>query len=242
MKNELVHSKKNDVFCDSRIIAEKFGKQHNKIVDKIEWLITKLKEDNEIHSLFGGAGDFKFIKVEKKYRGQSFKCYEMGKKEFLLIAMHISGIKALKYNMANIISMLLMEESLASIYENWAEIPGKIDQIHRSYMDYIPINIPNTIMAEKLYHQRIILNFGNIFPNYKYIQSEYTMADGDIADIIAEDVKTKRPVIIEIKTGSRSAHKQLRSYSYNFDNPILVNLCHCNPKKQVKGIVYVEYP
>jgi len=34
MKNELVFCKNHTVFCDSRMIAEKFGKQHHHVMQK----------------------------------------------------------------------------------------------------------------------------------------------------------------------------------------------------------------
>lgn len=242
MKNEIVHSKGSDVFYDSRTIAEKFGKQHKHVLTLIDKLIAELKKDNKMADLFGSSGSFNFIKNEKAYRGKKFRYFEMGKKELLLLATRIPGTKALNFTMAEIISSFLMEKTLQAQIDKNLENQGIADKINSYWMNANLSDIPNQANTEKIYHQQIILNFEEVFPEYKYMQSEYTMEDGDRLDILAEDKKTKRPVIIEIKIGSRSAHKQLRSYSYNFDNPILVNVCYKNPNKQAKGIRYVEVP
>jgi len=231
---------------DSLTIADHFGKQHKDIIRNIESLIDELKLASEVSEIFGEPCNFMFEKIEKEYRGQVSIIYKMGKKELLLLSTKIPGIEALKYNMASIASLLIMEETLAENAKSKRSEDINTDaQIAKICNDFINFkcnpDILNTIQAEKLYHQRILLNFKKIFPEYLYIQSEYRMKDGDIVDILAEDIKTKRPVIIEIKVGSYSAHKQLRSYAYNLDNPILVNICHKKPNKQVDGIIYVEY-
>ena len=247
MKKKLTSLKKQKILYDSRRVAKKFGKQHQHVLRKIDILQTEIKGMATINNLFGEFGNFQFIENSRSYRGQEFRYVEMGRKEFLLLATRLDSSKALEFSMINFVSMILLEDELKAIYAKEIQITPEVDEALKTVENVITnydfsefSNLDR--QAEKIYHRKIVLNFEKIFPEYKYVQSEYKMKDGDIADILAKDIKTKRPVIIEIKIGSRSAHRQLRSYAYNFDSPILVNVCYENPKKQVQGIVYIECP
>ena len=98
-------------------------------------------------------------------------------------------------------------------------------------------------LSEKNYHSFMVSNFNRIFPEYIFVDSEFSLSgeDRDRVDILAKEIKTDRPVIIELKVGSISAHKQLRSYAYHFKNPILVNVSESLPKSRREGIIYRTY-
>lgn len=85
MENELVHSKKADVFCDSRVIAEKLGKQHTHVLEKIRKLKTDL-DDSENENF-----------REKIFisRGQKYPYIEMDVSSALLLLMEFVGKKGL---------------------------------------------------------------------------------------------------------------------------------------------------
>lgn len=68
----------------------------------------------------------------------------------------------------------------------------------------------------------IIENFNIIFPNYEFVGKEISVKNIGKIDILAKDKKSKKDVIIEIKSNNQSPIQQLISYSYDFKNPILI--------------------
>jgi hypothetical protein len=99
------------------------------------------------------------------------------------------------------------------------------------------------IINEKKYHSFIVDNFYQIFVDYEFIKNEFALSgeDRDRIDILAKEKSTGRPVIIELKLGDISAHKQLRSYAYHFDNPILINVSERLPRSMREGVIYRTY-
>ena len=96
--------------------------------------------------------------------------------------------------------------------------------------------------SEKYYHEEIVNNFNDYFDDYDFVGNEVVTSDGaDRIDILAECKKTCRDVIIELKLGCKSAHKQLRSYAYEFENPILINISEQEVKNKRDGITYLTY-
>ena len=98
-------------------------------------------------------------------------------------------------------------------------------------------------ITEKDYQNELVLNFGKYFPQYniKAAEMKISQSDNDRIDIYAKCRTTHRDVIIEIKMGAKSAHKQLRSYAWEFDDPILINLSEKPVKTQREGIVYLTF-
>lgn len=98
MKNELVHSTKKEVYCDSRVIAEKFGKQHQNILKKIDNLIIDLEildTQNVVPKKYNKTEMFK--ERDHFYRGQNFRYFEMNRSAFSLFVMSFTGKKALTW-------------------------------------------------------------------------------------------------------------------------------------------------
>lgn len=96
--------------------------------------------------------------------------------------------------------------------------------------------------SEKHYHTELAVNFSDYFDGYSFVASEWVTNDGaDRIDILATCDKTDRDVIIELKLGAKSAHKQLRSYAYEFDNPILINISESEVKNKRSGIKYLTF-
>lgn len=97
--------------------------------------------------------------------------------------------------------------------------------------------------SERNYHKKLVSNFESAFPEYRYVGSEVRPIGEDLdrIDILATCSKTLRDVIIELKIGDKSAHKQLRSYAYGFENPILINITERDVKNKRKGIIYKTF-
>lgn len=96
--------------------------------------------------------------------------------------------------------------------------------------------------SEAYYHNYIVENFSACFPAYNFVNNEVVTSDGaDRIDILAKCKETNRDVIIELKVGSKSAHKQLRSYAYEFENPVLINISELEVNNKRDGITYLTY-
>lgn len=94
MNKQIVLSKKGEAFADSRVIAEKFGKRHSHVVEKIETLIK------EIDNIKGPKSwTLKFNKRSDNYRGQEYDYYEMNKPAFSMLVMGMTGNKALEWKL-----------------------------------------------------------------------------------------------------------------------------------------------
>jgi len=91
--NDLVRRKKEKVFTDSKIIAEKFGKEHRNVTRKIDQLIK------EIDDLGAQNGATKFIERRQIYKGQNFRYFLMNRSAFTILAMGFTGKKALRWKL-----------------------------------------------------------------------------------------------------------------------------------------------
>jgi len=87
---ELVLVKGQEVYCDSQIVSDKFGKRHSNVIRKIEQTI---KDYSQIKGLKNET--LKFIKTEGNYRNQKYEMYLMDKKAFTILAMGFTGKEAL---------------------------------------------------------------------------------------------------------------------------------------------------
>jgi len=105
MKKELVTIKGSWVFCNSQMVAEKFRKRHQYIIDKIEKLIADFDEikGEEILPL-------NFQKFLAEYRGQKYKNYNMDRRSFTLLCTQFTGKKALEWQTKFVDAFLLLEK------------------------------------------------------------------------------------------------------------------------------------
>ena len=98
-------------------------------------------------------------------------------------------------------------------------------------------------VSEKIYEKILIDNFSKIkqFNKYEFVGSQINTPGGDRIDILAKDIISKRPVIIELKIGDKSGHKQLRSYAIHYDNPILISISTETVIKKRHDIIYYVF-
>lgn len=98
-------------------------------------------------------------------------------------------------------------------------------------------------ISEKKYHGKLIDFFDSAFPYLEFIGSEIRPHDDDRdrIDILAKCKESGRDAIIELKLGNKSAHKQLRSYAYGFEDPILINVSEDDVKTKREGIIYTTF-
>jgi len=98
---DLVKICRGNIFCDSRMIAEKFGKDHKNVLQKIDKLKAECLEIEH---------DFK--EKTRVYRGQNLRYYELNKHAFSLVSMSFTGKKALVWRRLFNNAFYLMEQEL----------------------------------------------------------------------------------------------------------------------------------
>ena len=85
---DLVEVEKTDVYCDSSIVAKKFGMKHNKVTRTIETVTPNLED-------FRGTGCTpKIQKVSRNYRGNDYEAYLMNKDAFVIVMMRFDTKRA----------------------------------------------------------------------------------------------------------------------------------------------------
>jgi phage regulator Rha-like protein len=75
LMTDLVSANNGEVFCDSQVVAEKFGITHARVIPTIEKLISDYSEIKGSTS-----APLNFVKVDREYRGQTFQAYLMDRR------------------------------------------------------------------------------------------------------------------------------------------------------------------
>ncbi len=135
---ELVNVKKNKVFCDTNMVAKKFGMEHKKVIRSIE----RLEKEIIGNDLGGPAGPLKFTKEIMVYRGQEYTGYSMDKTSFMFLAMRFKTKKAFEWQLKFIKAFDLMEQKLLQeeINKNnsdWLDVRNHGKLIRRETTDVI---------------------------------------------------------------------------------------------------------
>jgi len=101
--DDLVILKGKKILCDSRIVADRFGKKHAFIIRIINKLINDFKGDLESPLI---------LKKEDEYRGKKYIYYEMDKEFFTHLVMRFKGKEAFKWQCAFVKAFFQMEQAL----------------------------------------------------------------------------------------------------------------------------------
>jgi len=88
---ELVTLVKDEVYCDSAIVAKKFKVKHANFL-RVYGRVLKRFGDLKV-----AIGDAKFIESEGEYRGQKFKSILMNRQAFSLVSMRFETKEALEW-------------------------------------------------------------------------------------------------------------------------------------------------
>lgn len=96
MDDLLVVQKGNNVFCDSRMVAEKFELKHNRVLRTIERNRKKYEGTQRVPSenqVFNPI----FTKVRENYHGQEFDAYLLNRDAFMVISMRFETPHAVEW-------------------------------------------------------------------------------------------------------------------------------------------------
>ncbi len=112
---DLVEVTDGDVYCDTGMIARKFGMQHAKVARSMETLITKL-DDFRVTGFHP-----KFKKEKREYRGTEYLAYLLNRDCFMLLGMRFDTKRARKWQGKFIAAFNVMEQRLLSADTNAAD-------------------------------------------------------------------------------------------------------------------------
>lgn len=130
---DLIEVKRNKPFCDSSLVAKKFGIQHAKVVQAIERLEKRLRVTN-VHP--------KIEKFVKEYRGQRYTAYLMDRDFFMMLSMRFETTKAIEWQSKFITAFNEMEQRILKDINNkkdseFIEVRGKGKQARLEETDVI---------------------------------------------------------------------------------------------------------
>lgn len=112
--NDLAFIERNNVLCDSRVIADKFSNgKHARVKDVIKKLIGDLSKIKGKRGLpLNDKYSPLFIEKENVYRNQSFTYYLLNKTAFTLVSMRFKTEEALIWQIRFAETFQKMEEAL----------------------------------------------------------------------------------------------------------------------------------
>lgn len=114
--NELhLQTENGQVVVSSRVVAEKFGKEHSKVTRDIETLIGSIAKNGDTHKdgvVEKSADLFIPSKYQHPQNKQWYPEYLLTKKGFTLLAMGFTGQEALKWKLNYIEAFEKMEQAL----------------------------------------------------------------------------------------------------------------------------------
>jgi len=103
---ELVEFKRNEIYCDTGVIARKFGMQHAKVSQAMKTLIPKLDD-------FRVTGFHPKFEIEdREYRGKKYKAYLLNRDCFILLGMRFDTKKARQWQGKFIAAFNAMEQHI----------------------------------------------------------------------------------------------------------------------------------
>ena len=111
MSKKLVVIENNQALTDSRIVAERFDKEHRHVLESIRAIIKQAGGVPKI----GQTPMFAESTYINEQNGQSYPMYLMNRDGFSLLAMGFTGKKALQFKLKFIDAFNRMEEQLKSL-------------------------------------------------------------------------------------------------------------------------------
>ena len=137
MKNALVHTKRDEVFTDSKIIADRLEVTHKDLLRTIE-KVTNRQKNNRLASPLKYPQ--KFIESSFKNKmGRTYKMYELNEQAYLKLAMQLSGYEKAEIVQDQMIeAFTMMKQQLLNMQNNsWIAKRDETKQIRQKETDVI---------------------------------------------------------------------------------------------------------
>ncbi|BEK47059.1 Rha family transcriptional regulator [Campylobacter jejuni] len=134
---EVVFENKDEqVFCTSLDVAKVFGKRHDDVLKAIRNILNDLREIGDLQCIRNFAETYRNTEIRGfRGRGKKYPYYQLTKDGFSLLAMGLTGKKALRFKIAFINAFNEMERIIKNQYTPKLE-------------NYNKYKIPNTFYKE----------------------------------------------------------------------------------------------
>ena len=110
MSSEIVYIENNRVVTDSLMVAEVFGKDHDKVMRDISKQLSKLTEAGEMEFSTANFGESDYTND----RGRTYKKYILTEEAFTLVTMAYTTIEAMKFKVKYITEFNRMKQLLGN--------------------------------------------------------------------------------------------------------------------------------
>jgi phage regulator Rha-like protein len=137
MKTEIVHTKRNEVFTDTKIISEMLEVNHKDLLRTVEKIVERQK--NMVQ-----AGPLKYPQkfVEGKFSNKmnrTYKMYELNGQAYMKLAMHLKGYEKAEQVQDSIIEAFsMMKEALLNQSNaSWLSARAQTKEIRTAQTDTI---------------------------------------------------------------------------------------------------------
>ena len=160
MKNSLVHTKGNEVFTDSKIIADMLEVDHQKVMQTIDRMFKRQKKNN----IPVGRLNFpqKFIETTFKNKmGRTYKMYELNEQAYLKLTMQLSGYEKAEIVQDQMIEAFSIMKQTILNHQNssWISKRETIKEIRKletdTIKDFIDYAINQGSKSANMYYQNI---------------------------------------------------------------------------------------
>lgn len=137
MKTEIVHTKKNEVFTDTKIISDMLEVNHADLLRTVERIIKRQKKTTQHSPL---KYPQKFIETSFKNKmGRTYKKYNLNEQAYMKLAMHLKGYEKAEQVQDSIIEAFsLMKEALLNkTNASWLNAREQGKSLRVSEMDIV---------------------------------------------------------------------------------------------------------
>ncbi len=138
MKTELVHTKRNEVFTNSKIIADMLEVNHQKVMQTIDRMFKRQQKNNiPVRTL---KYPQKFIESSFTNKmGRIYKMYELNEQAYLKLTMQLSGYEKAEIVQDQMIeAFTMMKQQILNMQNNsWIAKRDEAKQIRQKETDVI---------------------------------------------------------------------------------------------------------
>jgi len=113
---EIVEFKSGKVFCDSNMVAKKFGVKHADVVNKMKTLIPKL-DDFRVEAFYP-----KYWIEERNYRGKNYTAYLMNRDCFMILGMRFDTKRSRRWQGQFIAAFNVLENQILIADKNATDV------------------------------------------------------------------------------------------------------------------------
>ena len=138
MKNDIVHTKRDEVFTDTLVIARMLEVEHQKVMQTIERMVARQQKNNLPRERLKFPQKFIESSFTNKM-GRTYKMYELNEQAYLKLAMQLSGYEKAEIVQDQIIeAFTIMKHQILNMQNNsWIAKRNETKEIRSKEMDVV---------------------------------------------------------------------------------------------------------